>query len=275
MTLNKRNSLIKLLFNISVFVIIITSLIFITAKLYGSITPFPSVHSSSFFYKLPFTSYNFTASMLSVTALIIYASITLLLISIYFENTQSSEIIFLSFFLAGCLCESVRFFLPLFGGLWKTYSKLLLFTGKIVFIGRTSSIMYMLGASIMSEQIYRQDIERNLTMLGVLSLVTALILPLDTSAIIKTGAFICGFSNLYTTLKVSVVFITFCSFMLTAIKHDTADYKLLALFFLLYISGYSILLTADNFLFLFIGLTLLGLGTYYFLRTLHNLYMWK
>ena len=64
-------------------------------------------------------------------------------------------------------------------------------------------------------------------------------------------------------------------FWIMANDQNTDEYKKIAFSMLFILSGYGFLVISDNFVFMILGLPLLLLGTYGYLRALHSLYMWR
>ena len=122
---------------------------FIIALVNKAITPPPNLRIPAFMEKIGFLKYSFIATMISISLVVFFAPVTVFYALKLFENTQSNEIIFFLAFLTGCLCEGVRFLTPLFG-LWSTFSDLLFFCGRIIFIGRLLCPLSFLFAALAS-----------------------------------------------------------------------------------------------------------------------------
>ena len=223
---------------------------------------------------LPFMTYHFTATMIAIGILVLYVPAALFLIIQFFENTQSSEIIFFMGVLLGILCEGVRMLIPLFG-LGLSFSQLLLFAGRVLVIGRFAVPLCFFCVAVFSEAQQRQDVERNLTIVLGISVVLAAGLPLNTAQITTTCAIPTGFSTVFALVRFLIFVLTLLSFWLNARKHDSPELKKLTFAYAVLIAGYALLLLADTFVLLALGTGALAVGTLQFLRNLHRLYKWK
>ena len=274
MTLKTRNSLVKSLFFFSLACIALILACFIIALVTHSIVPPQDIRLPAFLSHISFAQYNMIAMLVSIAIMMLYVPITLFLLVRYFENTQSTEVIFFSCALIGFLCEGARFMIPLFG-LWQSYSQLLFFIGRIVLNGRILVPLSFFAAATMSETEQRQDVERNVTVLLGLSIVIALTMPLNTAQITTTGMIVTGFARVFTIIRILICLVTLFSFYVNARRHDSPELKSITVFSAVLMIGYGCLLIADNFLFMGIGTVALAIGTAYFLKKLHALYMWK
>ncbi|MBQ6779843.1 MAG: hypothetical protein IJP62_01285 [Treponema sp.] len=274
MTLKTRNSLIKLFFIFSLVCIALTLVCLSIALITKNIVPPVNLRLPEFLLFIPFSQYNLIATLVSTGIMMLYVPIMLLLLMRYFENTQSTEIIFFSGAVIGCLCEGMRFLILLFG-LWQSYSQLLFFIGRIVLAGRLLVPLSFFAAATMSETSQRQNVERNATVLLGLSVVIAITMPLNTAQVTTTGMIVTGFAQVFTIVRVLIFLVTLASFFINARRHDSIELTKITIDYAILMIGYGCLLIADNFLFMGIGTAALGIGTAYFLRNLHRLYMWK
>ncbi len=227
-----------------------------------------------FISRIPLTRYSPAASLIAILVLDLYVPLTAWVIYHHFENTQSTEIIFFSCFLLGCLCEGVKLFIPLFN-LGESYTSFLFFCGRIVVLGRLLTVLSLLGMSIMSDANQRQDIERNLMIIVTSAIVCAIFMPLNSFEVTTTLIVPWGFSSLFFSLRLLLIAVTFISMFINGNNRDNPELKQAAFALIVVATGYGLLLTADNFLFLVTGCSGLCLGTYFLLRNLHKLYMWK
>ena len=274
MTLKVRNRILQGFFIASLFCIATAVLCFIIAFVNKAITPPPDIRIPAFVTKFAFFKYSFAATMISILLIMLYATGAVFICRQFFENTQTSEIIFFIGVVAGCLCEGVRFLTPLYG-LWSSFSDFLFFCGRILFTGRIMVPLSFVFAAVASSSEMRQDVERNLLTIVAIGIVFALIVPLNTAKISSAGAVTWGFPRLFLTVRCLFILIAFVSFYINGSKQSAPEYKTLAWTMLLIMAGYGFLTCADNFLFMIAGVPLLGCGTLYYLKTLHNLYMWK
>ncbi len=272
MTLQVRNKVIQIFMITSAAIILTAFLTFFIALFTRQIIIPPANRIPVFLDKLFIFKYSFTANMIGIVLICSYSILTAFHVLKFFEATQTSEVIYFIGFMAACLCEITRFFMPLFG-LWSSLSSLLFFLGRILFAARIIAPLSFVFAAIASSTEMRQDVERNMTFLIGIGVVFSVIVPLNASRISTTGVIAWGFPALFFALRLLFTIISCTSFLISGYKQGSKDYQKLALDSFLVITGYGILTSADNFLFLAAGTPLLIYGTARFLKDLHKAYL--
>lgn len=278
MTIKTRNRLLKALCIFSIVCCLLLAASLIVALLTDAIVP-PSDNAAQasiphVLRGLPFMRYQFAATMIAIGVMVLYVPLTLFLIIAFFENTQSSEIIFFAGALLGILCEGIRMLIPLFG-LGLSFSYLLIFTGRVLAAGRFIVPLSFFCMAIFSETHQRQDVERNLTVVLALSVVLAAEIPLNTAQLTTTCAVPTGFATVSVIVRFLIFALALLSFLLNAHKHGILEMKKMAWYYAVLVAGYALLLLADSFVLLGTGTAALVVGTVQFLRNLHRLYKWK
>ncbi len=274
MTLKTRNNFIKIFSGASLLAVFLCLLTFIVALVTHRIITPPDFRIPRFLDYIPFTKQSFTALMISFLVIILYVPMCSYLLLKFFENTQTTEIIFFTGFLIACLAETARFITICFG-LWQSFSNMLIFAGNIVFFGRTLAPLSFLCAALLSDTAQRQDIERNYIIMLMVSIVFAVVIPMNTARIASTGLVTEGFIILINILRFLLLATAVVSFHINGIKKNSMEYKHLSSSSCILLLSYSILVSTDNFLFLILGTTGLIAGTYKYLSSVHKLYMWS
>lgn len=272
MTLKTRNIFIKIFLFTSLASVAITLLIFFISLHTKSFINPPELRIPSFLNYIPFADKSITALIISFFILLLYVPACFYLILHYFENTQTSEIIFFTGFLFACLAEMARL-ITISLGLWLSFSNLLIFMGDIVLFGRTLAPLSFLCASLLSETSQRQDVERNYVIMILVSIVFAAVIPMNTARISSTGLVTEGFMSLINMFRFLLLLVAVTSFLIHGYKKNK-EHKYLAYSALLTLSGYSFLVSCDNYFFLILGTVALIAGTYKYLTSLHQIYMW-
>ena len=273
MTLKTRNLFIKLFLCTNLALTGILLIIFLVSLSKHSFIAPPDLRIPSFLNSIPFMKNSLMALMLSFAVLFFYVPLCFFMLIHYFENTQTSEIIFFTGFLVACMAEMARF-ITICLGLWLSFSNMLIFAGKIVLFGRTLAPLSFLCAAILSEISQRQDVERNYLIMVTASIVFAAIIPMNTARIASTGLVTEGFMTLIDILRLLLFVTATASFLIQGIKKNSNEYKQLALATFMLILGYSMLISCDNFLFLAAGTFGLAFGTYRYILFIHKMYMW-
>lgn len=274
MTLKTRNRFIRIFLYISVALTAAMLALFLVTLSKGTILTPPELRIPSFLNFLPFTPSSLTAVMTSFLVLALYACACFYLVLRFFENTQTSEIIFFTGFLLACLAEFARF-ITICLGLWQSFSNMLIFVGNIVLFGRILAPLSFFCAAILSETSQRQDIEKNYIIMITVSLVFAAPIPMNTARIASTGLVTEGFHSLINVFKFLLFATAILSFFIQGLKKNNGEYKHLAVSASILLSGYTMIICCDNFLFLILGTALLFFGTYRYLAFIHKLYMWS
>lgn len=274
MTLKTRNSFIRVFLLSSLVLLALMFALFITSSLNHSILTPPDLRIPSFLNYIPFAKQNSVALMISFLILLLYVPLCFYLLIRFFENTQTSEIIFFTGFLIACMTESARF-LTLCLGLWQSFSNTLIFAGKIVLFGRTLAPLSFLCAAILSETEQRQDMERNYIILFTVAIVFAAVIPMNTARIASTALVTEGFMTLINVTRFLIFVTMILSFLVQGIKKNSMEYMHLASSCFILILGYTMLVSCDNFVFLGLGTAGLFIGTYRYLKFIHKMYMWS
>ncbi len=269
-----RNTLLTTFCFFSLICILICAGVFIASAMNGNALPPPSaIRFPSFLSRIKLFQCNFPAIVLSCSALILFVPFSTVLLSKFFGKNLPPEAVFFLGFLIGSLCECAR--LVTIGlGLWQTFSDLLLIFGRITIFGRTLVPASFLFAAIMSESVQRQTIARNFLILLSLSMIIAVVTPLNTSLITSTASIVPGFSNLFLVERIVFSILAFVSFLYNASARERIMYRSLAFAFLILILGYAILLCADSIFFCIVGYALFAVGIPKYLYIVHKLYVW-
>jgi hypothetical protein len=271
MTIKTRNILILFLLIISL-VLLLTNATFLFYNLYKGtlIGPdtFPEERLPGFFVR----GYNFKAVILSLFIFLIFVSASAYYIYIQFEKTQSTEIIFFSVFLCGCLAESIRLCIPLFN-LWHSLSTFLIFTGRAVLFGRTLAPLALLFDAVFSGTEQRQYVERNIIILAVASIMIAMLIPLDTAIVLPNCCVRWGVGKAFLVIRMLILLTTAVSLFVNSFTMGNKEKGPYG--FLVLAAGYEVCCYASSFVAAGIGAVLLFSGTVVYLENLHRLYLWK
>ena len=274
MTIKTRNLFIKAFLISSLILTALMLVAFIFALFSGRSLATTDLRVPAILDRLPFFQNSFIALMISFAVLFLYIPFCFYMVLRFFENTQTSEIIFFTGFLIACMAESARF-LSICMGLWLSFSNMLIFAGKVVLFGRTLTSLSFLGAALLSDSSQRQDIERNFIILVTVSVVFAAIIPMNTAKIASTGLVTEGFMGLINMSRLIIFITTILSFLVQGIQKNSFEYKQLAFSSFILIAGYCLLVSCDSFIFLILGTAGLISGTWLYLKYVHKMYMWS
>lgn len=218
------------------------------------------------------TKFNYIAVISSVFLILLYTSIIYLFINVEFEKTQSTEVIFFSLFLMGCLTESTRLLFPVLN-LWNQVNIIPTLCTRAVIFGRVTATVALLLTVICSSPDYRQYVEQNILISVSGAMIIALLLPLNTSVIYPVGLVSWGFGKI---LRSAMITILIAAVISQYLKSFISTNKTIALAtgILMISIGYYFLCATINYLFLGLGFVFLMSGTILYLKTLHRQYLW-
>ena len=269
MIIKVRNRILLCLTMLSI-TILVASALFAGIKIYYGINDFPydfSVKVSKLFFLTP-TVYS---TISSVFILLIYVITSLFYISVQFEKTQSSEIIYFSLFLFSLLFEFVRIFIPCLN-LYDSYSRITSIMSRRVLFSHVLSPLSLLYISIQNLPEHRQNVERNLTILLIISAMISVTVPLDSEKMTLTCRLKFGFEREFLIFWGLFTLITFISLLQNNFSENSKSKMPLG--FLLLAFGYKILCTTPVLISILAGTVLLITGTVIFLKELHKKYLW-
>lgn len=269
MTIKTRNR-----FNIALFIISIIFFIFnitiLTIQIFNGQFIFNSPE-----YTLGtsiFTEYNPLVPIISLFIQILYVSISSFMLFRIFEKTQASDIVYFHLFLFACLIDSFRLWIPLFN-ISDTYSNLLIFCGNTTIFSKILIPLSLFFTVVMGNVEQRQNIEKYVFLLILISFFMAEVIPLNTSITCPNFSVDFGFKKIIfiTTIIIMIVCITSQYINNKKLMHSqmtTIGYSLIYI-------GIYILFNSISFLRLILAVLILSFGTIIYLKTLHNQYLWN
>ncbi|MDE5899491.1 MAG: hypothetical protein K2H09_09570 [Treponemataceae bacterium] len=268
MTIRTRNRILFFLMFISMTLILGLGIISTTQHLTGKFTEPDAIPAQLLQRAMPFR-FHFMTVIMAIFILLIYAFINFLYINVEFEKTQSTKIIYFAVYLIGCLAESARLCVPLMN-LWHSSSLVASLCSRIVLFGRTIAPLSLLFAVVYNDDKHRQDIEQNLVILLIVSIVIAKIIPLNTAAMLPVCRFGWGGSALFTTMRYIIIVVTAISQILLAIQSNVGSKYPYG--FLLLAAGYMILCDTYCPAEFVAGTAAIISGTFIYLKNLHRMY---
>ncbi len=270
MTIRTRNKIVYLLTIVSLALLLGFALL-LGSRIYTGALAQPAPYSGGRFRNFPPARYSFPAVIAAILFFPLYVSAVLLYISVEFEKTQSTEIVYFSGYLVGCLSECGRLTFPIFS-LWESYSLFAFFCGRIVLFGRILTPISLAFMSICSGERQRKNVEQNVLMLLITAAVVAAVIPVHTGTVLPDCRVKWGYSAVILTAHILIAAVTVASLIINdfmagggrQIPWDVITFML----------GYEILCAAVNWLFAAAGAVLISAGTFAYLRRLHSRYLW-
>ena len=275
MTIKTRNTVILFLTFFSLCLLL--SAAFLTGiKLFFCnfcLPPTPRISGAhTFLQDFLLTQCRFLPVVLSIFIFIVYVFVSLLSINVEFEKTQSTEIVYFSLFLIACSFESARLLFPLFA-LWQRASSAAVLSSRIVIFARTLAPLSLLFASVYGSSEYRQYTEQNVLILFIAALSLAMFAPLNTAEILFVCRIKTGYESMFSIMQFIVLAIAVAAHITKSVV--SGKQKKLPAAAALISAGYVMVCGASNYLLLAAGSAALILGTFLYLKNLHNKYLWS
>ncbi len=271
MTLKIRNT-IQFLLIILFFAIFLCFAISTAIQMAGANFCYPENHHFLENRSFAALNYDYNSILASIFTLLIYAILTLLYMRISFEKTQSNELVYFTMFIIGVFCEGVRLLFPLMD-LWHTNTSFTIFLSKIVIFGRAISVGSILFSSLFSSNEYRQYTEQNLILIILAGIFFAKIMPLNSMSTTPIGHLDWAFGSLLRIIQLVIFMVGILAMIL---KEFIADSKIkIPVMTLVFYFGYLQICDSYCWLNYGIGTAMCFTGTFYYLKNLHNYYMWN
>jgi len=204
---------------------------------------------------------------------VLYSFFSLILIYYFFEKTQSPEILYVVFFAASFSLEALRLIIPL-ARVYEIPSLYQLMASRTILFCRYFGIFSLFTAGVFAGGLKAQK-QRNIIMIiTVTTLIIILGVPIDTQVWDSSLNMINGYTSMLKLIEAGTFFITTISFFIAAWSRSSHEFVFIGAGSVLAFLGRNILLNADTWTNLPIGLLLLAAGTWLICTRLHKVYLW-
>ena len=203
----------------------------------------------------------------------IYALAGIIMIYIFFEKTQSPEILFVSFFIISLAFESVRLMLPFMKQMYLSNSYLIT-SYRILIFGRYFGLFSLLTSSICTSGYKIQKEQSAVFIIAMASLIIAMGVPVDALDWDSAMNLLSGHGAVMLMIEWSVLGITIASFFISAYTRGSKSYFYIGLGALLIYLGRNLLLNSDTWITPVPALVMLSLGTWFICSKFHSIYLW-
>ena len=210
---------------------------------------------------------------ISLFAAVFYALFVSIAVLVYFEKTQTPEILFFGLFALSFVFEAIRILVPLKG--FYEFSSITLIIGtRMLIFSRLFGTITLFVASIYAAGLDMQKQGRVVIGIIIAILMISFRLPVygfswDTSFTMHFA-----YSAMLRFAELILVVITAVSFLMASYSKGTVDYRYVALGSLLVFLGRSLLFAADTWLTPVPAVIMLIIGTYLITTRLHRVYLW-
>ena len=220
-----------------------------------------------------FLKTSFYAVHTALAAAVLYSLVAIIMIYYSFEQTQAPEILFIAFFSVSLSFEAARLILPLhfIHDIPLVY---LLMLSRILLFGRYFGIFSLFAASVYASGLDVQKTRNIIMVIIIAALIITLGIPIDIQTWDSSLNMINGFTSFFRLVEAVVIFFTVISFFIGVNARGSKEYAFIGMGALLALIGRNILLSADTWVSLSLGILFLSAGTWFMCTKLHKIYLW-
>ena len=235
----------------------------------------PTVLESTFWLlRLPFFAYNNYAVMIGIASLPLIALILLICVFFLFEKTHALEISFFSLFIFALSVESLQLLFPL-----QTYYPLLpvfmASIARIIFFFRFVACLVLLTSSLFAHKTFTRETGSIIFLLSFIAFALSHAIPIDTVHSLSFFSFSQSYRYLLYSFSGIVCALAVLSFLLVGIYRSITEYRKAALRLLAMLIAYIALLYIGSWFFTVLGIGVLLAGGFFFLKAIHQFYLWQ
>jgi hypothetical protein len=209
----------------------------------------------------------------TILGAVVFSLVSIILISHYFEKTQSPEILFFGFFVISLSFEFVRIAVPLKSA-FSFSSVYLMGLSRVLLFGRYFGLFSLFAASVHSAGLDVQKQQYLVLMLVIAALLIALNVPIDSLTWDTSFRMQNGYRAMLTVAEAGIFAITIITFLISAYTRGSKTYILVGVGVFLALAGRDILLHSDTWITPFPGLMIMTAGTWFVCAKLHEEYLW-
>ena len=235
----------------------------------------PTVPESTFrLLRLPFFAYNNYAVMIGIAALPLIALVLLICIFFLFEKTHALEISFFSLFVFALSAEALQLLFPL----QVRYPLLAVFiasVARIIFFFRFGACLTLLTSSLFAHKTFTRDTGSIIFLLCFIAFALSHVIPIDTIHTVSFFSFSRSYRYLLYSFSGIVCVLAVASFLLVGIYRSITEYRKAAIRLLVMLIAYTLLLYTGSWFFTILGIGALLTAGLFFLKAIHQFYLWQ
>ena len=154
-----------------------------------------------------------------------------------------------------------------------SFSDFLILLGNFSLFARILAPLSVLFAVIMTQVEERQNLERNMGLIIIVSLFIAMVLPLNTGIIEKDFRVHAGFDRIVVIIEILVDSAAVISLFFFNLRDGYSQKTTFGLAMI--ISGFVLSINSVNFFILILSLVFFTWGTFWYLKALHDRYLFS
>ena len=235
----------------------------------------PTAPESAFrLLRLPFFAYSNYAVMAGVVAFPLIALTLLICVFFLFEKTHALEISFFSLFIFALSVEALQLLFPL----QVRYPILTVFMpsiARIIFFFRFGACLALLTSSLFAHKTFTRETASIIFLLSFSAFALSHVIPIDTIHTVSFFSFSHSYRYLLYSFSGIVCALAVVSFLLVGIYRSITEYQKAAIRLLVMLIAYMLLLYTGSWVFIVLGIGALLAAGFFFLKAIHQLYLWQ
>jgi len=209
----------------------------------------------------------------SLFAAVFYTFFVSIAVLIYFEKTQTPEILFFELFALSFVFEILRILVPL-KGLFEISPVTMIIGTRMLIFSRLFGTISLFIASVYAAGLDMQKQGNVVIGIVIAILMISFRLPVNGYSWDTSFTMIFAYSTMFRFSELVLAVSTGISFLMAAYNKGTSNYRFIALGSLLVFIGRSLLFGADTWLTPIPALIMLVIGTYLIIARLRQVYLW-
>lgn len=235
----------------------------------------PTAPESAFrLLRLPFFAYSNYAVMAGVVTFPLIALTLLICVFFLFEKTHALEISFFSLFIFALSVEALQLLFPL----QVRYPILTVFMpsiARIIFFFRFGACLALLTSSLFAHKTFTRETASIIFLLSFSAFALSHVIPIDTIHTVSFFSFFHSYRYLLYSFSGIVCALAVVSFLLVGIYRSITEYQKAAIRLLVMLIAYMLLLYTGSWVFIVLGIGALLAAGFFFLKAIHQLYLWQ
>jgi hypothetical protein len=235
----------------------------------------PTAPESAFrLLRLPFFAYSNYAVMAGVVTFPLIALTLLICVFFLFEKTHALEISFFSLFIFALSVEALQLLFPL-QVRYPLLTILIASTARIIFFFRFGAYLSLLTASLFAHKIFTRETGSIIFLLSFIAFALSHTIPIDTVQTLSFFSFAHSYRYLLYSFSGIVCALAVVSFLLAGIYRSIPEYRKAAIRLLAMLIAYTVLIYTGSWFFTVLGIGALLASGFFFLKAIHQFYLWQ
>jgi len=209
----------------------------------------------------------------SIAALAVFSLVVLILILLFFEQTSTPEILYISLFLFSFTFEIIRLLLPL-QLIYSIPSFYILVMLRVMLFARYFGIFSIAAASLCAAGLEVQMTRNMILIITAAVLIIVLGVPIDTQNWDTGFNVIFGFKTIFSVIEAASFFTAVVSFIIASNVRGSGEYIYIGVGVMFAFIGRYFLLYFNNWAGPIPGIISLSYGTWLACSKLHRIYLW-